>query len=152
MDFHETWDQLVDAARQKSVSANRGSDEGAQMTLASAGTTGSGGGSADIKFSQAPWTSASKVAGELQASTGMAVTKLNAAHEGVTWGLEGFMTPAALNEVRATWVERLAAAKAECQRLEGALIAAGKSFGEADSRVAQSFTQQSSHGDSKARR
>ncbi|MEN2421903.1 hypothetical protein AABB02_27840 [Streptomyces rimosus] len=152
MEFRETWDQLVSAARQKSVSVTQDSDHTSRMTIASAGSAGSGGGSADLKFSQAPWMSASRVASQLQASTGAAVTKLNAAHEGVTWGLEGFLTPAVLDEVRTTWVERLEAAKTECQRLEGALIATGKSLGEADSRVAQSLGQQHSRGDSKTGR
>ncbi len=124
------------------------------MTLASTQARGSGGGSGspDLKASQGPWTAASGVATALQASTGSAATRLSAAHEGVTWGLEGFMTPAVLNEVRTTWSDRLADVKAECHRLEGALRAAGKEFGEVDARVAHSFTKQQGRGDSRAGR
>ncbi|WP_242582886.1 hypothetical protein [Streptomyces sp. MST-110588] len=62
------------------------------------------------------------------------------------------MTPAVLNEVRASWSDRLGDVKAECHRLEGALRAAAKEFGEVDTRVAHSFPQQQGHGASQAGR
>ncbi|MFE7318480.1 hypothetical protein ACFU7T_36085 [Streptomyces sp. NPDC057555] len=154
MEFREEWDQLVSSARQRSVNADQGTDQDVRMMLASVETTGSsgGGGSPDLKASQDPWISASSVANELQVSTGSALTRLNAAHEGIAWGLEGFMTPAVLNEVRTTWGERLEDVKAECQRLVGTLREAGKSFGEVDARTAQSFGKQYGHGGSKVGR
>ncbi|AJT66208.3 hypothetical protein T261_4565 [Streptomyces lydicus] len=118
------------------------------MQLASAEANKSGG-SPDLKVSQAPWTTASGVANALQATTGSAASGLSAAHEGITWGLEGFLTPAALAEVRTSWEQRLGSIKAECHRLEGALKAAGKEFGEVDAKVAQSFAHQRGHDGSR---
>lgn len=150
MEFQEEWDQLVSKAQSKPDDAAQGSGEAATMKLASAKANESGGGSPNLKVTQRPWTSASAVAGALQASTGSAASRLKAAHEGVTWGLEGFMTPAALEGVRASWDERLGIIKAECLRLESALKKAGSAFGEVDSRVAQSFQHPRGHGNSRS--
>ncbi|UNO41062.1 hypothetical protein [Streptomyces sp. MST-110588] len=154
MEFRDEWDQLIRAARSRPDAEAQSSGQDARMTLASAQAKGGGGssGSLDLKVSQEPWTSASGVANALQASTSVAATRLSAAHEGVTWGLEGFMTPAVLNEVRTSWIDRLGDVKAECHRLEGKLKAAAKEFGEVEARVAHSFPQQQSRGDSQAGR
>ncbi|WP_051779172.1 hypothetical protein [Streptomyces sp. NRRL S-241] len=111
-----------------------------RMNLASASTpAGGGGGNKDLDVSQGPWTSASGVSGELTVTTGTALTRLDDAHRGVVPTLEGFMLPAILGEVRASWKGRLEDVRAECSRLEGALKSAGQEFGEVDHRVEAGF-------------
>ncbi|MBB4982291.1 MULTISPECIES: hypothetical protein [Streptomyces] len=89
-----------------------------------------GGGGGDLKADVGPWHSAGNTAGELRTSTSNSVTDLDTANEGVTGSTAGFDSSAALTEILGTWKTRVSAVRDECGRLEGALKAAGRDFGE----------------------
>lgn len=89
-----------------------------------------GGGGGDLKADVGPWHGAGNTAGELRTSTSNSVTDLDTANEGVTGSTAGFDSSAALTEILATWKARVSAVRDECGRLEGALKAAGRDFGE----------------------
>ncbi|MFE0699355.1 hypothetical protein [Streptomyces sp. NPDC058872] len=91
---------------------------------------GGGGGGPDLKAEVGPWHGAGNTAGELKASTAASVTDLDTANEGVGGNTAGFDSSAALGEVLGTWKTRLTHVRDECERLEGALKAAGRDFGE----------------------
>ncbi|MFG2148296.1 hypothetical protein ACGFRG_29515 [Streptomyces sp. NPDC048696] len=117
-----------------------GTDSGGRMRLASAGGTGGpggGSGAPDIQFSKSPWSSAGGVAGELRTGTAGALADLESASEGVTKGTEGFGATAALEEIHASWKDRLGTVRDECGRLGGVLKTVGKDFGETDVQVGQ---------------
>ncbi|MFF9849351.1 hypothetical protein [Streptomyces litmocidini] len=106
-------------------------EQPATMSLAGlAAPDGGGGGGPDLKADAGPWHSAGNTAGELRTSTSNSVTDLDTANEGVTGATTGFDSSAALTEILGTWKTRLAAVRDECGRLEGALKAAGRDFGE----------------------
>ncbi|MFE7133832.1 hypothetical protein ACFVIM_23555 [Streptomyces sp. NPDC057638] len=113
-----------------------GARTGTGMTLASAhpaaegGGGGGGGGAPDLKADQTPWMSAGSVAGELRTGTATALTELTTAQEGVGAATEGFSAAAALAGITPGWKDRLTSVREECGRLDGALKAAGKDFGE----------------------
>ncbi|MEU8757612.1 hypothetical protein [Streptomyces sp. NPDC048659] len=91
---------------------------------------GGGGGGPDLKAEVGPWHSAGNTAGELKTSTASSVTDLDTANEGVAGGTAGFDSTAALTEILGTWKTRLGNVRDEAGRLEGALKAAGRDFGE----------------------
>lgn len=91
---------------------------------------GGGGGGPDLKADVGPWHSAGNTAGELKTSTSSSLTDLDTANEGVSGGTAGFDSSAALTEILGTWKTRLTNVRDECGRLEGALKAAGRDFGE----------------------
>ncbi|MCW7991647.1 hypothetical protein XF35_42265 [Streptomyces platensis subsp. clarensis] len=91
---------------------------------------GGGGGGPDLKADVGPWHGAGNTAGELKTSTSSSVTDLDTANEGVAGGTAGFDSTAALTEILGTWKTRLTNVRDECGRLEGALKAAGRDFGE----------------------
>ncbi|MFI6687779.1 hypothetical protein [Streptomyces sp. NPDC050485] len=93
---------------------------------------GAGSGGPDLQISDAPWTSAAKVAKELRTSTHDGLTELKGSGGGIGGGTEGFDCTAALKELQPTWEARLESVRDECDRLNGALGKAGKSFGEVD--------------------
>ncbi|SED01196.1 hypothetical protein [Streptomyces sp. TLI_105] len=106
-------------------------EQPATMSLAGlAAPDGGGGGGPDLKTDVGPWHSAGNTAGELRTSTSNSVTDLDTANEGVTGSTAGFDSSAALTEILGTWKTRLTAVRDECGRLEGALKAAGRDFGE----------------------
>lgn len=109
-----------------------------QMQLASADPAG-GSDEPDLKADEAPWTTAGGLAGQLHTRTRTALTDLDLAHEGVASRLEGFTIGATLTEVREGWEKRLGSVRDECSRLDGALKAVGKDFGEIDTEVKRSF-------------
>ncbi|WP_405889382.1 hypothetical protein OG427_02375 [Streptomyces sp. NBC_00133] len=109
-----------------------------QMQLASAGP-GNGSNESDLKASKGPWTTAAGVADQLHTKTKTSLTDLNLAHEGLTWGLEGFTIGATLAEVRRGWEKRLRSVRDECARLDGVLKSVGKDFGEIEVDIRRSF-------------
>ncbi|MFF0423976.1 hypothetical protein ACFYUJ_06130 [Streptomyces sp. NPDC004520] len=100
------------------------------MSLAGLAAPDGGGGGGDLKVDVGPWHSAGNTAGELRTSTANSVTDLDTANEGVAGSTAGFDSSAALDEILGTWKTRLSAVRDECGRLEGALKAAGRDFGE----------------------
>ncbi|MEV7868180.1 hypothetical protein AB0P17_19230 [Streptomyces sp. NPDC088124] len=127
MTLSPQWEELFGPAEPK-----------AQTRLASAGP-GDAGGEADLQQDAAPWTTAAGVAAELHTTTGTARSDLDLAHDGVTWGLEGFTIGAILAEVHKGWDKRLGNVRNECSRLDGALKAVGRDFGETNTEVKDSF-------------
>ncbi|MFJ1643785.1 hypothetical protein [Streptomyces sp. NPDC088258] len=127
MTFSPEWERLFGPA-----------EPAGQMRLASAGE-GSKGEDADLHIDNAPWTTAAGVAGELHTSARTALRDLDLAHEGVTWGSEGFTIGALLAEVREGWDKRLSSVRDECSRLDRSLKAVGRTFGEVDGDIKQSF-------------
>ncbi|MER8046785.1 hypothetical protein [Streptomyces sp. NPDC094032] len=113
-------------------------EQPAAMSLAGVpAPDGGGGGGPDLKADVGPWHGAGNTAGELKTSTTSSVTDLDTANEGVTGGTAGFDSSAALTEILGTWKNRLTAVRDECGRLEGALKAAGRDFGEREADTQQ---------------
>ncbi|MEU6732305.1 amino acid ABC transporter permease [Streptomyces physcomitrii] len=91
-----------------------------------------GGGEPDLLVSDAPWTSAAQVAGELRTSTNRGLTELRSSDKGIGGGTEGFDCTAALQRIQPSWEARLEAVREECDHLHGLLRKTGKHFGEVD--------------------
>ncbi|WP_051845376.1 hypothetical protein [Streptomyces globisporus] len=126
-------------------------EQPAAMSLAGLAAPDGGGGGPDLKTDVGPWHSAGNTAGELRTSTSNSLTDLDTAHEGVTGSTAGFDSSAALTEILGPWKTRLTAVRDECGRLQGALKAAGRDFGEREEdtrqKVAAEGRQQSSQPD-----
>lgn len=107
-------------------------DSGARMSLASTEPAGGagGGGEADLKADEGPWTRSGGVAAELRTSTSSSLTDLTTANEGVAGATAGFASGDTLTTVLETWKNRLTAVRDECGRLDPALRSAGRDFGE----------------------
>ncbi|MFI8517543.1 hypothetical protein ACIGEZ_06915 [Streptomyces sp. NPDC085481] len=121
-------------------------EQPAAMTLAGVPAEGGGGGTGpDLKADVGPWHSAGGAAGELRVSTSTSLTDLDTANEGVSGGTAGFASSAALTEIIGTWKTRLTNVREECGRLEGALKAAGRDFGEQEADTQRRVASEGSH-------
>ncbi|MFI8517276.1 hypothetical protein ACIGEZ_05535 [Streptomyces sp. NPDC085481] len=101
---------------------------------------GSGGGSADLKQSEGPWTHAAGAVVELRSDTNASLGQLESAHSGVDTNTEGLETTAALSAVLYSWQQRLKTVRDEAGNLETPLRQVAKDHGELENRQRAKFS------------